>query len=134
MNFHGHTKDFKEQKKYFRSKPLKVSPHFNSSEFFSKNSDNEVAFVHPTLIELLEYIRVQIGRPLIINSGYRDPAHNTRIGGAPASTHLYGMAADIRTPDLADLERIEQLAKPVAGGVKRYNTFVHVDIWTRRTW
>ena len=34
--------------------------------------------------------------PIIINSGYRSPQLNKKIGGAPSSNHLTGCAADIR--------------------------------------
>ena len=34
--------------------------------------------------------------PLIINSGYRSPAVNKAVGGAPTSNHLTGCAVDIR--------------------------------------
>ena len=35
--------------------------------------------------------------PIIINSGYRSPQLNKRVGGAPNSNHLTGCACDIRT-------------------------------------
>ena len=34
--------------------------------------------------------------PIIINSGYRSPQLNRKVGGAPTSNHLTGCAADIR--------------------------------------
>ena len=34
--------------------------------------------------------------PLIVNSGYRSPAVNKAVGGAPTSNHLTGCAVDIR--------------------------------------
>ena len=34
--------------------------------------------------------------PIIINSGYRSPAVNKAVGGAPGSNHLTGCAVDIR--------------------------------------
>ena len=34
--------------------------------------------------------------PIIINSGYRSPQLNKKIGGAPSSNHLTGCACDIR--------------------------------------
>ena len=37
------------------------------------------------------------GEPIIINSGYRSPQLNRKIGGAANSNHLTGCAADIRT-------------------------------------
>ena len=35
--------------------------------------------------------------PIIINSGYRSPQLNRKVGGAPTSNHLTGCAVDIRT-------------------------------------
>ena len=37
------------------------------------------------------------GKPIIINSGYRSPQLNKKIGGVPTSNHLTGCAVDIRT-------------------------------------
>ena len=34
--------------------------------------------------------------PIIINSGYRSPELNRRVGGSPSSNHLTGCAVDIR--------------------------------------
>ena len=37
------------------------------------------------------------GEPIVINSGYRSPQLNRKVGGAPTSNHLTGCAVDIRT-------------------------------------
>ena len=38
-------------------------------------------------------------QPIIINSGYRSPQLNKKIGGQPNSNHLTGCAVDIRVKD-----------------------------------
>ena len=43
--------------------------------------------------------------PLIVNSGYRSPAVNKAVGGAPTSNHLTGCAVDIRVAGLEQLLR-----------------------------
>ena len=43
--------------------------------------------------------------PLVINSGYRSPAVNKAVGGAPTSNHLTGCAVDIRVAGLEQLLR-----------------------------
>src|SRR6266404_3127368 len=52
----------------------------------------------PNLAELahvlLEPVRVILGVPLHINSGYRSPEVNAAIGGATSSAHMQGRAAD----------------------------------------
>lgn len=44
---------------------------------------------------LLEPARLILGVPLHVDSGYRSPELNARIGGASASAHMDGRAADI---------------------------------------
>ena len=46
----------------------------------------------------LERIRQFLGRPIHVNSGYRCPALNKLVGGAPNSQHMTGNAADIICP------------------------------------
>ena len=46
----------------------------------------------------LEHVRLLLGTPLLINSGYRCPALNDAVGGALASQHMRGEAADFIAP------------------------------------
>ena len=43
--------------------------------------------------------------PIIINSGYRSPQLNKKIGGVPSSNHLTGCAADIRVSGMGQALR-----------------------------
>lgn len=83
------------------------------------------------LIELLEEIREFVGFPLVITSGYRCPARNAEVGGAPNSAHLGGEAADIFVSGNIDRWRI--INALVWCDVERYGlakTFLHVDVST----
>lgn len=87
-----------------------------------------------TLAENLQILRDYLGFPIQINSGYRSPEQNKKVGGAPNSMHMQGKAADIvcqkYTPHqvyTAVLTLISQ-GKVWFGGVGLYDTFVHVDI------
>jgi hypothetical protein len=51
-------------------------------------------------VAALEPLRVLCGCPLIAVSGYRSPAHNAEVGGAQASQHMMGRAADITPADV----------------------------------
>ncbi len=44
---------------------------------------------------VLDPLRKAYGRPIHVNSGYRCPALNRAVGGAPRSQHMRGQAADI---------------------------------------
>jgi hypothetical protein len=57
------------------------------------------------LTKWLEVLRMLAGTPIRINSGYRSPQLNKRIGGVPTSNHLTGCAADIRVENMEQLIR-----------------------------
>ena len=83
------------------------------------------------LLTKLEQLRYRLGgKAILINSGYRSPAHNKRVGGASQSQHLYGKAVDIVVrggkPSVVYRE-----ADKLFNGVGKYNTFTHVDT---RSW
>ncbi len=44
-------------------------------------------------------LRIPLGRPITVFSGYRCPGHNRLVGGAHMSFHLEGKAADMRAKD-----------------------------------
>ena len=52
---------------------------------------NVVALVE----EVLDPAREILGRPIVVNSGYRCERHNRDVGGVRNSQHLRGEAADI---------------------------------------
>ena len=82
----------------------KLSPHFTLGEMTRSESHPEVYNIpsHEAIANLkhlcqwLEVLRERSGGPVRINSGYRSPQLNRKIGGAPNSNHLTGCAADIR--------------------------------------
>ncbi len=87
---------------------MNLSPNFTLSEFTSSQTaarrgiDNRPpADVIEHLAELaavLERIRAEVGKPIVINSGYRSFELNEAVGGAANSAHLSGWAADITIP------------------------------------
>ncbi len=108
---------------------IKISDNFNLSEFECKDGSHEV-MLHSELLERLQALRSTLGRPLIINSGYRNESHNRAVGGHQHSYHMRGMAADIRMPGVS----VQQLAAAARQmgfrGVVPYpdRNFVHVDV------
>jgi len=76
-------------------RPGACAEFFDFAEFASKG--NGWIKVHPRLLNRLDALRRSVGHPLAVISGYRDPAHNTEIGGKPNSQHLYGTACDVET-------------------------------------
>ena len=46
---------------------------------------------------VLDPARATLGAPIRVNSGYRSPALNSKLQGAPTSQHIKGEAADLTT-------------------------------------
>ena len=90
-----------------------LSEHFVLGEFTRSNSHPEVYNIptHEAIANLkrvcgwLEVLRARAGGPIRINSGYRSPQLNKKIGGVPTSNHLTGCAVDIRVADMEQLIR-----------------------------
>ena len=98
----------------------KLSPHFTLGEMTKSSSHPEVYNIpsHEAIANLkrlcgwLEELRkrynVKYGageEPIRINSGYRSPQLNRKIGGVPTSNHLTGCAADIKVVGMEQLLR-----------------------------
>lgn len=120
--------------KYFtKGQAVKVSAHFNSTEFDCHGSNCcSQTVVNEKLIEYLENIREHFNAPISITSPYRCPTHNSRIGGAAGSRHSRGDAADIVVKGISP-RTVAQYAESIGIlGIGLYETandgyFVHID-------
>ena len=94
---------------------MKLSPHFSLVEMtksqtalrlgLDNNPDpSKVALLRTLCEQVLEPVRRNFDRPVIINSGYRAEAVNKAIGSTPTSQHCKAQAADIEIPGIDNLE------------------------------
>ena len=91
----------------------KLSEHFTLVEMTRSNSHPEVYNIpsHEAIANMkrlcqwLEVLRKRYNAPIIINSGYRSPQLNKKIGGVANSNHLTGCAVDIRVSGMEQLIR-----------------------------
>lgn len=109
-----------------------ISKNFRVREFRCKDG-TDVIFIDPELVEILQKIRAYFGKAVTINSAYRTPAHNKKVGGADYSQHLYGTAADIVVKGITPkkVKSYVETLMPSSGGIGVYSWGVHVD--TRKT-
>ena len=112
----------------------KLSSNFKVSEFACKDGSDAV-LVAPRLVMVLQSIRSHFGAAVTINSAYRTPQYNEKVGGVPHSQHCYGTAADIavkgRTPE--QVAAYARQIMPDWGGVGIYDSFTHVDVREERS-
>ena len=108
--------------------------HFTEKEFRckccgQKGSPQAAANIRALVDVVLDPAREKLGKPIVVNSGYRCPKHNLAVGGVTNSQHMAGEAADICCEDNKLLKQIivengkyDQLIE--------YPTFLHVS-WKR---
>ena len=104
---------------------------------FACNDGSDVILIHPDLPSVLQNIRNQFGKSIIINSGYRTPEYNKKVGGATRSQHCYGTAADIVVDGVSPASVAAAAEKALKemdypGGIGLYKSFVHVDVRSKR--
>ena len=118
-----------------RPDDILLSPHFRLIEFIKadKYPDNK-----PTLQDvvnmaygcqmLLDPARIAVG-PIIVNSGFRNSRVNRLVGGVSSSQHLCGQAADIRSKDPAQFQRLVDFLKasPHTDQLLTGNGWLHIS-------
>lgn len=109
-----------------------LTDNFRIREFACHDGSDKI-LIDDQLPQLLQEIRDYFGRPVTINSAYRNAAYNKRIGGASASQHVQGRAADIRVQDVppyavaAYMEYRIKTGGKYACGYYPISLFCHVD-------
>jgi zinc D-Ala-D-Ala carboxypeptidase len=100
-----------------------LSPHFSVAEVASHGNGD--CYVSRDLLAALEQLRTFLNMPLHVIDAYRDPAHNTSVGGEKDSMHLYGLAADI--PPVCSWQAVARLGL-FSGIGDRHGMISHVDL------
>lgn len=92
-------------------------------------SDSEIVGLDTKLVEMLDKAREIAGVPFKINSGYRTPKQNKKVGGVKNSSHLTSLAVDIAcTTDSARHKIFNALQKVGFNRIGIAKTFIHCDI------
>ena len=125
--------------------------YFAMKEFECKDGCQMPSEVRANIVALVEAVldpvREKLGMPVRVNSGYRCPKHNLKVGGASSSQHMRGEAADVRPVQGSQDSQARMSDKVEAGFTVQdlarvivangrwdqmilYPTFVHVS-WKR---
>lgn len=87
---------------------------------------------------ILDIVRTYIGKPILINSGYRCQKLNEMVGGVQNSMHTKGLAADFRTERKEDINTMFEFLKKNQIKFKiteliNYKTFIHMGVSEKLT-
>lgn len=108
--------------------------NFKPAEMASKGDGSLVLDIDA--MDRLQALRTHLGRPMLITSAYRDPAHNRRVGGATSSYHMKGQAFDVRMDNHnpAEFEAAARALGFTGFGYYPDSGFMHIDTGPARSW
>lgn len=104
----------------------KLTKNFWKREFYCGCCGKQ--FMDKAFVMMLQYARDVACIPFDISSGWRCLVHNAAVGGSPGSSHMIGMAVDIRCTNSQDRWTIVMALKKA--GFRRIGIgkdFIHVD-------
>ena len=95
----------------------RLTPHFSLEEMCRSNTARvkglpnvpnaeQVKNLQQLCKNVLQPLRDHLGKPVVINSGFRSQAVNMAVGGANNSQHMKGEAADIKCKDYPNAKQI----------------------------
>lgn len=117
-------------------------PNFRPAEFACRGEPGRGGLrVAVALLDKLQALRIAMGRPMVVTSGYRSAGYNATLpGAAPNSTHVQGLAADISMGNFPADELLFYKQAKLIGftGFGFYpehrNIFMHLDLGPPRWW
>ena len=81
-----------------------------------------------SFIKMLDSVREEYGKPIRINSGYRTEEANIKAGGVSNSSHLKGLAADLRVKNSKERYELLTVLMKYFDRIGVAKSFIHVDI------
>lgn len=107
---------------------MKFFQHWEFDCHCNQGADCDAAPMDERFLDALERLRAEWGKPLSPTSARRCERHNTKVGGAPVSQHLYGRAVDFVFPNSIQARNFAYLAeKHGFTGIGLGEYLVHID-------
>ena len=113
---------------------MEIGQYFKAKELKCKCGCNGLVY-DLELIQKLDILREFLGKPVVVNSGYRCISHNTKVGGSKNSQHMLGTAADIKVTGVSPKQLAaiaERIYEKPFGGLGIYSWGIHVDTRTKK--
>lgn len=104
---------------------LKIANTYTQAEY-----NNLKALVE----NILDPLRTKVGKPITINSGFRNEQVNRAVGGAATSQHRFGQAADLVIEGMTTREIVNLIVDmklPYDQLIEEFGSWVHVSFSTR---
>jgi hypothetical protein len=104
--------------------------HVDSAGSYRQPASPAVVYNIIRIAEVMQNVKGLFGgAPIKVNSWYRDPVTNRRVGGASQSRHMVGDAVDFHIPGVSLKDVYDRLDPWWAsrGGLARGQGFVHID-------
>lgn len=115
-----------------------MTPHFTLKELTFTNHrefDNTPNAVQThnlqRLAEFLEQVRALLGKPILVDSGFRSPEVNHAVGSTSVSQHLRGCACDFRVPGMTPAQVVAAIYKSDLEYdqlIREFDQWTHVSI------
>lgn len=121
-------------KTYKKGDNQKIAPNFRAREFDCQGSGCCSATpIDEKLVDHLQRIRTHFGKPVYVTA-YRCKTHNAKVANAaPNSYHCYGQAADFHIDGVKPAEIAKYAESIGIKGIGLYDTFVHIDTRTSKS-
>ena len=113
-----------------------LTPHFTLGELVESNTATRLGIDNTPsqavinnlkrTADTLEKVRALLGKPMIVNSGYRCPALNKAVNGAANSAHLTGLAADFTCRQFGDPLAV---CKAIAAAKIEFDQLIQEGTW-----
>ena len=121
-------------KTYKKGDSQKLATNFRAREFdYLGTGCCSTTPIDEKLVGYLQRIRTHFGKPVYVTA-YRCKTHNAKVANAaPNSYHCYGQAADFHIDGVAPAEIAKYAESIGIKGIGLYDTFVHIDTRTRKS-
>jgi len=94
----------------------------------------EIVHLRNLAEKILQPLRDDLRRPVLVNSAFRSERVNRAVGGTATSQHRLGQAADIRVDGMTSralAQRIIDLGLPFDQVIEEFGRWVHVSFGPR---